>query len=210
MGGNDKNVPEDLQFIIDNFKSVYGRWTTDEIIYAFRLGIEGKIIGVNLNLYDKPLGLVFVSNLLNAYKQQYRSPAMIEYNNKQTKPIELELAEIKSRNEQSYINFLRKLLNNEEIMTVPYHQLYDFLVDKGKLELTKERKLQIKRQAEIELKKELEKEKLQLIHNGKFYDVQNIIPTRNDLIYICKKIAIIEFIENSNKMEITLSEILNL
>ncbi|RLD60052.1 MAG: hypothetical protein DRJ05_05380 [Bacteroidetes bacterium] len=69
------NAPDDdddgnaiLLEMIRTMRDVFGNWKIEQIEHAFNLGLEG-VINVNMELYNKPFNLVFLSQLMKAYKE---------------------------------------------------------------------------------------------------------------------------------------------
>lgn len=213
LGANDKNAPEDMQFIIENIKSVFGKWTTDEIIYAFRLGLENKIHSINMNLYDKPLGLVFISNILNAYRTQLRSPTMTEYNNKQIDKVELTPEQTEARNNEAIIRIIKQVweYDKETLQIFPdmfYELAFDYFWKTKKLRPTKEKQEKIKEQAEREVEKYRKLKSAQLLGQGKIYQAREAIKSEMGLTHFSKKIAVTEYFKECKDMDIELNEII--
>ena len=65
---------EMLLVLIMDIRESFGKWRISEIENAFSLGLKGRL-EIDLNLYNKPLNLVFLSNLMKAYRQFIR-PAL--------------------------------------------------------------------------------------------------------------------------------------
>lgn len=69
------NTPDDdddgnsmLLEMIRTMKDVFGNWKIKHIEHAFDLGMSGTI-QVDMNMYNKPFNLVFLSTLIKAYKE---------------------------------------------------------------------------------------------------------------------------------------------
>lgn len=67
-----------LLVLIDDMKDSYGEWRISEVENAFNLGLKGKL-EIDLNLYNKPFNLVFLSKLMSTYREYIR-PALNKSN----------------------------------------------------------------------------------------------------------------------------------
>lgn len=65
---------EMLLVLIMDIRESFGKWRISEVENAFSLGLKGRL-EIDLNLYNKPLNLVFLSNLMKAYREFIR-PAL--------------------------------------------------------------------------------------------------------------------------------------
>lgn len=68
VGVSNQNVPTkiDADLLLDTAPAVIGKWTLQEVLLAFQMALKGEI-EAELNLYDKPFSLMYVSNVLKAY-----------------------------------------------------------------------------------------------------------------------------------------------
>ena len=103
-------IPDDeiLLVLIDSIRSVIGNWRISEVEYAFDLGLKGTV-DIDTNLYNKPLNIVFLSNLMNAYRVFIR-PAIQKQKNtvKERVYTDQEKEEIKINNIKGSFDFYKK------------------------------------------------------------------------------------------------------
>lgn len=78
IGAGDSNIPEkpEIAYLAQTAPFVIGKWTLAEIRHAFFLAMKGEI-EYNLNLYDKPLSIMYISNLMKVYAA-YRGDAQFK------------------------------------------------------------------------------------------------------------------------------------
>ncbi len=210
VGANDKNAPMDMQFVVENMKTVYGKWTTDELLYAIRLCLDGKITGVDMNLYDKPFNLVFISNILKAYSSQIRSPIMIQINksesNKALLPVNIDK---EKANKEAIIRSIEKIYNGEDVANALYSDCYDYLVKLNVLNLSDENRIEITKKAEEQIYQEKIIKQDKLTNQGKLIEAKHIFDRPMNLKSYQKRIAVIEFLQAKKEMDIPINEIIN-
>lgn len=102
IGIKDSNVPngEDAELIFNTMRSVFGIWTANEIIYAVTLALQNKLENVNLDLYDRPFNLNYISKILKEYKK-LKSQILVRYNQDnqvEQKPSEEEILKTRKNN----------------------------------------------------------------------------------------------------------------
>jgi hypothetical protein len=74
MGASAFLSDEMILMLIGELKENFGGWKISEIENAFNLGLNGRL-SIEMNLYNKPFNLVFLANLMNAYRDFIR-PAL--------------------------------------------------------------------------------------------------------------------------------------
>ncbi len=123
--------------------------------------------------------------------------------------IELTPEQIKEKNNKSQISMINQIWNNNTVPDKFYEYAYNYLVKKGKLNLTESRKEVITIKAEEALKKYKAVESGRLFSEQKPFAARAIMQKEFSLISFQKKIAVIEYFEESKEMGIELTEIIN-
>lgn len=107
---NDDDGNAILFEIIRSMRGAFGSWKIKQVEHAFDLGLAG-IINVDMNMYNKPFNMVFLSAIMRAYKD-YITPAIERErkNNqdKQESPSEAEQKEVINRNIKSEFERYKK------------------------------------------------------------------------------------------------------
>jgi hypothetical protein len=149
VGLRQSNLPDEVEkgVLIDHIIKSYGGHTCQEIRLAFEMAIAGKlteynskgqIVTVDVNCYEN-FSCLYFSKIMNAY----RSWAEEAYKFIPKKVIEIEnKRELSDSDMENWIEETRRIVTDiSKVFLIPV-EIYDWLVENKKINLSKEEKLE--------------------------------------------------------------------
>ncbi len=227
VGISPKNIPVDDEFMIlvNNFKLCFDEFSDLDFTAALKLAIKGQI-NFNFNLYDRMFSVVYLSELMKAYKP-YRQEAI--YKNDRllnSKPMEHTPDEIKQLNLQAgRAAFVRIFKDFKETRVFKKDEpgyietmacIYDYLDDSKIISIPNDRKKSEIEKAERFLRSRLENERMELKNKENLHKLtsqlknwnQTVIEQKEIINDIAKSLIIEDYISYSIDMDMDLSDIL--
>lgn len=185
------------QFFINYVRKHYSHKTIDELYIAFELSIQGKLDLDNVKVYDQ-FSIAYFEQIMGGYRRWLKE----ESKKAIPTPIE-EISVIITQEEKLQDIEEWKQKKEVRMQFIPLY-IYDYLVEFGLINLSKEEKQQIYNQA-IEMRKGQLYNKMQFGDKIAKIDYRDFINSveSNDEISICKnmakRIAVNNFLKNDKK-----------
>lgn len=157
IGAGDVNIPEpeEMKFIVDRAPLAIGKWTTSEVRHALSLALQG-VIEFDLNLYNKPFSLRYVSELMREYEPLKNKTVITQ--RQQSPQLEAAAPTAEEINAQLRAWALKAFSNHIEDKAI-WHDynpvLYDYFKREGVINLSPEKEESMKKLAFATVKDEM-------------------------------------------------------
>jgi hypothetical protein len=226
VGISPKNIPVDDEFMIlvNNFKLCFDEFSDLDFTAALKLAIKGQI-NFNFNLYDRMFSIVYLSELMKAYKP-CRQEAIYKNDRLLNSETMESQEEIRQKNLQagraSFIRIYKEFKENPVFKTkeAGYYEtmscIYDYLTESNIITIPNDRKKNEMQKAERRYKQKLEAERLELSDRENLLRINNqlknwektLIDEKEIIKNIAKTLIIEDYISSSIDLEMDLSDIL--